>query len=51
MVTNKYGCYEHLDVGYIQGIILYLNALTPPPHEQIPEILIDNWWAIYVMLV
>ena len=51
MATNKYGCFEHLDVGCNQGIILYLSPLTPPPpHNQIPEILIDNWWAIYVVI-
>ena len=47
MVTNKSGHCEHSDVGYNQGIILYLDPLTPPPHKQIPEISIDNWWAIY----
>ena len=51
MVTNKSGCYEPLDVGCIQGIILYLNPLATPPHKQIPEISIDNWWAIYITLV
>ena len=38
MATNKSGHCEHLDVGYIQEIILYLDQLTPPPHTQIPEI-------------
>ena len=42
MATNKSGCCNHLDVGYNQGIILYLNPLTPPLHKQIPEISIDN---------
>ena len=51
MVTNKSGHCEHLDVGCIQDIILYLNPLTPPPHKQSPEISIDNWLAIYVTLV
>ena len=46
MATNKSGCCEHLDVGYNQGIILCLDPLTPLPHNQIPEILIDSWWAI-----
>ena len=47
MVANKYGHFEHLDVGCNQGIILNLDLLTPPPHKQIPEIPIDGWWAIY----
>ena len=50
MATNKSGHCEHLDVGCNQGIILYLDPLTPPPHTQIPEISIDNWWAIYVVI-
>ena len=51
MVTNKPGYSEHLDVGCNQGIILYLDPLTPPPpHKQIPEISIDNWWAIYASI-
>ena len=50
MVTNKSSHCEHLDVGCNQGIILYLEPLTPPPHNQIPDILIDNWWAIYVIV-
>ena len=41
---------EHLDIGCNQGIILYLDPLTPPPLKQIPEILIDNWWAIYIVV-
>ena len=47
MVTNKSGCCEHLDVGCNQGIILYLDPPTPPHHKEIPEILIDNCWAVY----
>ena len=50
MVTNKSGCCKHLDVGCKKGIILYLNPLTLPFHKQIPEISIDNWWAIYITL-
>ena len=49
MVTNKSVFCEHLDVGCNQRIILYLDPLTPPtPHKQIPEISIDNSWAIYI---
>ena len=50
MATNNSGCCEHLDAGCNQGIILYLDPLTPPPHKQIPEMLIDNWWAIYIVI-
>ena len=48
MVTNKSGHCEHLDVGWNEGIILYLDPPILPPYKQIPEILIDNWWVIYV---
>ena len=33
MVTNKSGHCKHMDVGCIQGMILYLNQITPPPHK------------------
>ena len=46
MATNKSGFCEHLDAGCNQGIILYLNSLTPAPHKQ--EISIDKWWSIYI---
>ena len=50
MAANNSGHCEHLDVGCNQGINLYLDPLTPPPHSQIPEILIDNCWTIYVII-
>ena len=50
MATNKSGHCEHLDVGCNQGIILYLDPLSTPPHNQIPQILIDNWWAIIIVI-
>ena len=50
MATNKSGHCEHLDVGCNQGIILFLDPLTPPCHTHIPEISLDNWWTIYVII-
>ena len=50
MAINKSGHCEHLDVGCNQGIILYLDPITLSLHTQIPEILIDNWWAIYLII-
>ena len=50
MATNKSVHCKHLDVGCNQGVILYLEPLTPTPHIQIPEILTDNWWTIYIIV-
>ena len=50
MATNKSGCCKHLDVGCNQGLTWHLDPLIPPPYKQIPEIPLDNWWAIYIII-
>ena len=50
MATTKSGHCKHLDVGCNQGLTWCLDPLIPPPYKQIPEILLDNQWAICVII-
>ena len=50
MATNKSGYCKHLDVDCNQSLTWHLDPLIPPPYKQIPEIPLNNWWAIYIII-